>query len=330
MRKQRAGLLKILPFLFIERGVAMRRTAIGGQAVIEGVMMRGKKVYTLAVRKPDGSMAVEKSPVKSPQEKIAILKLPIFRGIVAFLDSLISGTRLLMRSAEIAGEGIMDDEDGEPMSKFEIFLQDKLGDKFTDYLIYFSVALSMVMAVGMFMVLPVFLGGLLKNYVSSWALGIAEGFIRLFIFLAYIFLISKMKDIQRVFQYHGAEHKTINCFEAEEELTVENVMKHTRLHKRCGTSFLFLVMAISMIVFLFVRTDSFAIRLLSRIVLVPVIAGISYEVLRWAGKSDSKFVDIVSFPGLCLQKWTTKEPDEYQIEAAIAAMNGVIEEEGVS
>ena len=202
------------------------------------------------------------------------------------------------------------------------------GDKLTDVLIYISVAVSLVFSIGLFFVLPVFIGSLLRPILpGTWALGIAEGLIRIAIFLLYLFLVSRMKEIKRVFQYHGAEHKTINCFEHGEELTVENVKKYTRLHKRCGTSFLLIVMIISMVVFFFIRTDTIWLRLVSRILLVPFVAGISYEVIRWAGRSDSPVVKIVSAPGLCLQKITTAEPDGSQIEAAIAAMKGVLEEE---
>ncbi len=302
----------------------MRKTNIGGQAVIEGVMMRGKKVYAMAVRNPEGGITTEKNQVKDLSNKCSLFKFPILRGVSAFVDSLIMGTKILMRSAEIAGEGLQDE--GEP-SKFEKFLMDKFGEKLNDYIIYISVTISMIVAIALFFILPVFLGGFFKSYVETWALGIIEGFIRIAIFLGYLFLISRMKDIQRVFQYHGAEHKTINCFESGDELTVENVMKHTRLHKRCGTSFLFLVMIISMIIFFFVRTDVLWLRMVSRILLVPVVAGVSYEVLRWAGKSNSVFVKMVSYPGLCLQKVTTAEPDGSQIETAIMAMKSVLEDE---
>ncbi len=302
----------------------MRKTNIGGQAVIEGVMMRGKKIYAMSVRNPEGGITTEKSDVKDLSNKYKIFKLPIFRGVGAFVDSLVTGTKILMRSAEIAGE-ITEDE-GEP-SKFEKFIMDKAGDKLNDYIIYISVTISMVVAIALFFLLPVFLGGFFRKYVDTWALGIVEGFIRIGIFLVYLFLISRMKDIQRVFQYHGAEHKTINCYESGEELTVENVMKHTRLHKRCGTSFLFLVMLISMVIFFFVRTDVIWLRFVSRILLVPVVAGVSYEVLRWAGRSNSVFVKAISYPGLCLQKLTTAEPDGSQIETAISAMKTVLEEE---
>lgn len=303
----------------------MKRTNIGGQAVIEGVMMRGKKMYAMAVRTPSGEITVEKEPCEGLSAKSTLFRLPIFRGIAAFIDSLIMGTKIIMRSAELAGEAI--EEEGEP-SKFEQFLQNKFGEKLNDYLIYFSVTISMIFALLLFFLLPVWLGSFFKTVIpGTWALSIIEGLIRIGIFLGYIFLISKMKEIQRVFQYHGAEHKTINCFESEKELTVENVKQCTRLHKRCGTSFLLIVMMISMIVFFFVRTDTIWLRLLSRILLVPFVAGISYEIIKWAGNSDNKFVTLISYPGLCLQKITTSEPDASQIETAIAAMKGVLEDE---
>lgn len=300
----------------------MKKTNIGGQAVIEGVMMRGKEIYAMAVRNPEGEIIVEKNPCTSIG-KSKIWKLPIIRGVIAFIDSMITGSKILMRSAEIAGEEWTEEEP----SKFEKFLMDKLGDKVTDIVIYISVAISMIMGMCLFYMLPLFLGSFFNEIVPVWALGIVEGLLRFAIFFCYLFLISKMKDVQRVFQYHGAEHKTIACFEAELELTVENVRPCTRLHKRCGTSFLLFVMAISMIIFLFVKTDIWWIRLATRIVLIPFIAGLSYEVIRWAGKSESKIVAIISYPGICLQKLTTSEPDDQQIETAIMAMKGVLEHE---
>ncbi|WP_312072387.1 DUF1385 domain-containing protein [Anaerotignum propionicum] len=300
----------------------VRPTSIGGQAIIEGVMMRGKRIYAMAVRNPAGGITIEKNEWGGIANK-GIFKYPIFRGIGAFVDSLITGTKILMHSAEIAGEDWAEEE----LSPFEKYLQNKFGDKINDILIYFSVTVSLILGMGLFFVLPVWLGSFFKTIVPVWALGVIEGLLRIAIFLLYLFLISRMKEIKRVFQYHGAEHKTINCFESGKELTVENVMPCTRLHKRCGTSFLLFVMIISMIVFFFVRTDSVALRLVSRIFLVPFIAGISYEVIRWAGKSESKLVAAISYPGLCLQKITTAEPDESQIETAIAAMKGVLEDE---
>lgn len=302
--------------------MAERRTNIGGQAVIEGVMMRGQKIYALAVRNPEGEIVVEKKNVLGFGKK-GLFKYPIFRGMAAFVDSLVSGTKIMMRSAEIAGEGWEDEE----LSPFEQWLMDKFGDKITDILIYFSVFVSLLLGMTLFFVLPVFIGNFFKTIVPTWGLGIIEGLIRIGIFLGYLWLISKMKEIQRVFQYHGAEHKTIACFESGKELTVENVRPCTRLHKRCGTSFLLFVMLISMVVFFFVRTDVFLIRLITRICLVPFIAGISYEVLRWAGRSENIIVKILSAPGLCLQKLTTAEPDDSQIACAIAAMKGVLEDE---
>lgn len=300
----------------------VRPTSIGGQAIIEGVMMRGKRIYAMAVRNPAGGITIEKNEWGGIANR-GIFKYPIFRGIGAFVDSLITGTKILMHSAEIAGEDWAEEE----LSPFERYLQNKFGDKINDILIYFSVTVSLILGMGLFFVLPVWLGSFFKTIVPVWGLGVIEGLLRIGIFLLYLFLISRMKEIKRVFQYHGAEHKTINCFESGKELTVENVMPCTRLHKRCGTSFLLFVMIISMIVFFFVRTDSVALRLVSRIFLVPFIAGISYEVIRWAGRSESKLVEAISYPGLCLQKITTAEPDASQIETAIAAMKGVLEDE---
>lgn len=305
----------------------VRQNYIGGQAVIEGVMMRGKKMYAMAVRTPDGTLAVEKKDIDDIFSKNKIFKYPIFRGIASFVQSLIIGTKIIMRSTQLAGLEEESEENAEP-GRFEKALQKMFGDKLTDVLIYISVAVSVVFSIGLFFVLPVFIGSLLRPALpGTWALSIAEGLIRIGIFLLYLFLVSRMKEIKRVFQYHGAEHKTINCFEHGEELTVENVKKYTRLHKRCGTSFLLIVMIISMVVFFFIRTDTIWLRLISRILLVPFVAGIAYEVIRWAGRSDSPVVKIVSAPGLCLQKITTAEPDGSQIEAAIAAMKGVLEEE---
>lgn len=299
---------------------------VGGQAVIEGVMMRGINACAMAVRKTDGTLEVVKIDMKPDTARAKILKAPIIRGVVSFLDSLVTGMKTLMKSAEIAG---VDLEDEKP-SKLETYLTNKFGEKkIMNVMIYFSVVIAIALSVGLFMALPVFIGGLFTPVLSgsSWVLSIIEGFSRLLIFFVYILLISKYKDIQRVFEYHGAEHKTINCYESNAELTVENVRKYPRLHKRCGTSFLFIVMIISMLVFLFVQTDSFWMRLLSRILLVPFIAGVSYEFLKFAGKSRSKIIFVLSYPGLCLQKVTTKEPDDEQIETAILAVKKVIEDE---
>ena len=299
-------------------------TSIGGQAVIEGVMMRGKNMYAMAVRREDGSLQIEKKQMKPFGSKRKLFKLPVFRGMAAFIDSLVLGTRITMASAEIAGEDI---SGSEPESKFDKFIEKKLGDKTNDFLIYASVFLSILLALGLFVLLPVWIGSFFKAFVPVWALGVIEGLVRIAIFLLYIILISYMKDIRRVFEYHGAEHKTINCYESGDELEIDNVMNHTRFHKRCGTSFLILVMLVSMVVFFFVRTDTIWLRFVSRLLLIPFVAGISYEIIKWAGKTDSKLVALVSYPGICLQKITTKEPDASQIEAAIAALKGVLEDE---
>ena len=286
--------------------------------------MRGKRVYATAVRTPEGEVAVEKKDNETILGKYKLFTYPIFRGISAFLDSLIVGTKILMQSAVLAGE----EETEEEPSKFEKKLMDKYGEKLNDYMMYFSVAVSIVIALLLFFMLPVWLGSFFNKYISGpHMLSVIEGLLRIIIFLVYIFLISRMKEIQRVFQYHGAEHKTINCYEAGEALTPENVKKHTRLHKRCGTSFMLIVMVVSMVVFVFVRTDNIGMRMLSRILLVPFISGVSYEIIKWAGRSDSIFVKLVSAPGMCLQKLTTAEPDEDEIECAIAALVTVLEDE---
>ncbi|MFR8191003.1 MAG: DUF1385 domain-containing protein [Lachnospirales bacterium] len=299
---------------------------IGGQAVIEGVMMRGKKLYALAVRTPKKEIVVEKTPIKPAAEKCKILGWPIIRGVVAFVDSLVMGMKVTTKSATLAG---LDDIEYDQESKFEKWLESKFGDKLADYLIYFSVAISIILCIGIFMVLPTFLGGAVTNLLHGDATlrSVIEGVIKIIIFVGYMFLVSQMKDIKRVFMYHGAEHKTINCFESGEELTVENVRHNTRFHKRCGTSFLVIVMLVSIILFFFIRTDVLWLRVLSRIILVPAIAGISYEFIRYAGKHDNWLVNIISAPGIAMQIITTSEPDDSMIEVAIASLNAVLEEE---
>ncbi|MDR2903168.1 MAG: DUF1385 domain-containing protein [Clostridiales bacterium] len=304
----------------------LRQTSIGGQAVLEGVMMMGKNMYALSVRTPDKTIETVKTVTNRASNKYKALRLPIIRGIVSFGSSMITGMRVIYKSAELAG---LNDLEEENPSKFDLWLQNKFGDKLYDYIMILSVVIAIVLGIGLFMVLPVGLSSLITPFLgeATWAIGIVEGLMRIVIFLLYMYLISRTKEIQKVFKYHGAEHKTINCFEHQQALTVENVRNNTRLHKRCGTSFLLLVMLVSMVVFFFVRTDVVWIRMLSRILLVPFIAGISYELIRWAGKSDATVVKIISYPGLCLQHLTTLEPDDDQIEVAIAALNGVLEAE---
>lgn len=303
--------------------------SIGGQAVIEGVMMRGKSVYCMAVRNVNTKeISIEKDKVKSLGNKSKILKMPFIRGIASFIDSLVLGMKIIMKSATLSG--IDQEEESEKKSKLDIWLENKFGEKLTDYIIYFSVFISIILSIVIFMVLPVWISSFIARFfsISLSGIGVIEGLVRILIFLGYILLISKMKDVQRLFKYHGAEHKTINCFESGDELTIENVKNHTRLHKRCGTSFLIIVMIVSMIVFMFLRTDNVTIRVLSRIILVPLIAGISYEIIKLAGRCDNIFVKIISAPGMALQKVTTKEPEDDMIETAILSLKGVLEEEG--
>ena len=294
----------------------------GGQAVMEGVMMRGKYSYAMAVRKPNGEIAVVTHPIKVSDK--TWVKLPVIRGIVAFGSSLKIGMKTLTESAEIATEGEVE----EP-SRFERFLLDKFGNRVNDVLVQLSVVLAVAIAVLLFILLPLWVGGWLSFLVADnpSLLGVVEGIARLLIFLTYVAVISRSKDIHRVFQYHGAEHMTINGYEQGADLAVEKIKTCSRLHNRCGTSFLLVVMFISIIVFAFVRTPDPWLRLGSRLVLIPVIAGISYEVIRWAGRSKGIWVKIVSFPGLCLQRLTTKEPDGSQIEIAIRALQTVLDKE---
>ncbi len=296
-------------------------TSIGGQAVIEGVMMRNKNKYALAVRNSKGKIEIETHVVNSMFNS-KFFSLPIIRGIVAFVDSLVLGTKLITRSAELAG---LDDE--QP-SKFEVFLTEKigLGDKLNNILIFFSVFLAMLLGTFLFMIAPVAIAGFIGTLfpIPQLLISTLEGVVRLLIFLCYIFLISKNKDIQRVFMYHGAEHKTINCFEANEALTVENVKKHSTLHKRCGTSFLLIVMVISSIFFMFLKTDDVLMRIVNRIIFLPIVAGISYEFLKFTGKSNNKFINALILPGLKLQNLTTREPDNSQIEVAIKSTEAIL------
>ena len=306
-----------------DKTTAPRPTKIGGQAVFEGVMMRGQSMYALAVRASDGSVAIKKQTLAKRGKAFG---LPLVRGVVMFVDSLVTGTKVIYDSAEMAG---LDDLTEENPSKFDKFLEEKFGDKLFGVVMGVSVVVAMALGIGIFMLLPVFISGLINKLVNGnrFVLTAIEGVVRIAIFLLYMYLVSRMKEIKRMFMYHGAEHKTINCFEAGAELTPENAARHTRLHKRCGTSFLFLVMLISMAFFFLFPVPNLWVRFGTRLLFVPLIAGISYEVLRLAGNSDSLFVRIVSKPGLWLQKLTTIEPDESMLEIAIAAMNAVLEDE---
>lgn len=295
-------------------------TSIGGQALIEGIMMRGSKEIAIAVRKPDGEIILKEDPIKASSKK-SILKWPIIRGSVSLISSMIVGIKALTYSAEFFDvEGETDSE-----SKFEKWLYEKLGDKADNILVAISMVLAMFFAFGLFGVLPTVLTNFFKSVIDSrWVLAALEGLMKIALFLTYVTVISYMKDVKRVFQYHGAEHKTIHCFEAGEDLTVENVRKHSRLHPRCGTSFILFVLVISIMIFALVSWQSILTRVAMKVLLFPLVAGLSYELLKVAGKSTGGIVGILSYPGLQLQRITTKEPDAKQIEVAIAAMRAVL------
>ena len=294
----------------------------GGQAVMEGVLMRGKKAYAMAVRKPDGDIKMIERPIKQTNKKFSIFKLPIFRGIAAFGRSIYMGYSALAESAEIAFEGIE-----EPKSKFEIYLTKKFGDKLNNILMAFSMVIAIAFSLGLFMLLPTFLSGVLGLADGPFG-GVFEGLLRITLFVAYVFIVSFSKDVRRVFEYHGAEHKAINCHENGLPLTVENITACSKLHKRCGTSFMLIVMVLTMLFFMILRIDDMWLRLGSRILVLPVIAGLAYEIsVRWAGKRDNLIVRAIIFPGMCLQKITTAEPDEEQIEIALSALNAVLAQE---
>lgn len=303
-------------------------TSIGGQAVMEGVMMRGPHKTAVAVRKPDGEITV-KVDENGTKKKNKILKLPIIRGCINFFESMVIGIKALMYSAEF-----VDLEEEESESKFEKWLEEKLGDKIKDVVIYFSLIVSLFLSVGLFILLPTVVTRGIEAIFDGIAFAgtktftsLCEGIVRMVIFISYLALVSQMKDIKRVFEYHGAEHKSIACYEAEEELTVENVKKYSRLHPRCGTSFLLFVMIVSIILFSLLPRTSILPRLLMRIALLPVVAGISYEIIKLAGKSKNKCVCVLTKPGLWLQKLTTREPDESQIEVAIKSLTSVMPED---
>lgn len=299
-------------------------TSIGGQAVIEGVMMRGPKEIATAVRKSDGTIIIDKKPVNSFVVKYKLNKIPVLRGVVAFVESLVTGMKCLMFSADQVD---LEEEEGYKPSKFEAWLDNKFGDKIKDIAIYFAVFVAIIFSIGLFMLLPNALAHLVELATKNKIiLNLSEGLIRMLIFLSYMLMVSRMKDIQRVFEYHGAEHKVIATYESGSELTVENARKHSRLHPRCGTSFLLIVMVVSIIVFSFLKWGVMWQNLLFRLALMPVVAGISYEIIKFAGRCQNGFVRILTMPGLWLQKITTREPDDSQLEVAIASIKAVIPE----
>lgn len=300
----------------------MKYSGIGGQAVLEGIMMKNSDTYATAVRKADGEIVVEKDTYVSMTEKVRFFALPFVRGIFSFADSMILGMKTLTWSSSFFEA---DGEEEEP-GKVEQFLTKIFGEKLEGIFMSIVMVFSLLMAVGIFMVLPLLLANIFKQFITSdTVMAVLEGVIRIGIFIAYIKIISRMNDIKRTFMYHGAEHKCINCLEHGLTLNVENVRKSSKEHKRCGTSFLLIVMVISILFFMVIRVDTIGLRILSRIILIPVIAGVSYEVLRLAGRSNSKFMDIVSRPGMWMQGLTTKEPDDSMIEVAIAAVEAVFD-----
>lgn len=299
----------------------MKYSGIGGQAVIEGIMMKNKDQYATAVRRPDGGIEVKKDTYVSMTEKVPFCGLPFVRGVFSFADSMILGMRTLSFSASF----FEDDEDSEP-GKLELWLDKVFGEKVEQVLMAVVMVFSVVMAIGIFMVLPLLIANACKQVIhSDTIMAILEGVIRIAIFIAYIKLISRMEDIRRTFMYHGAEHKCINCIEHGMDLTVENVRKSSRLHKRCGTSFLLIVMIISIFFFMFIHVDSRVLRLVLRLVLIPVIAGVSFEFIRLAGRSDNALINLLSKPGLLLQHITTKEPEDDMIEVGIASVEAVFD-----
>ena len=297
-----------------------RYSGIGGQAVLEGIMMKNKENYAVAVRKPNGEIAVELENYQGVLHGNRIKDIPFIRGIFNFIDSLILGTKALNYSASFY------EEEDEKETKL-----DKAVDKVTKgnsdkVLTALTTVISVVLAVGIFVVLPYFIASLFEGFIRNRSLmAIIEGVIRILIFVLYVWAISAMKDIKRLYQYHGAEHKCINCVEKGRPLTVHNVMRSSRLHKRCGTSFIFFVLFVSIILFFFIRVDNVVEKVVLRVLLMPVVAGISYEIIRFAGRCDNLFIRILSAPGMWIQRMTTKEPDESMVEVAIAAVEAVFD-----
>ena len=294
---------------------------IGGQAVIEGVMMKNMDRYAVSVRKPNGKIETKVEECVSFAEKHPLFQLPVFRGMANFLESMVIGMKTLNYSASF-----YEDEEEQTESRTEQLLEKILGEKAEKIIMGIVLVFSLAISIGLFMILPYIaseaLGKLIRN---EYVILFMEGIIRIAIFLGYIVLISRMEDIKRVFMYHGAEHKTINCLEAGVPLTPENVDNFSRLHKRCGTSFIFIVMIISMVFFFFIRVDTIWLRIVLRLLFLQLVAGVSYEFIRLAGNSDHPLVQIFSKPGLALQRLTTKEPDHSMIEVAIASVEGVFD-----
>lgn len=292
----------------------MKRTDVGGQAVIEGVMMRGAKGEATAVRTPSGKIEVKFEKKIPITKKYKFLNYPLIRGIFVLIDSMITGVGTLNYSASFF-------EEEEEESQFEKWLKEKMGDKANDLIVGITMIVSVLFSILLFVAMPTVIASLFaKLNLPHIVLNLIEAIIRMLVLFFYMYIISKMEEIYRVFQYHGAEHKTIFCYEAEEELTVENVKKFSRFHPRCGTNFMFLIMFVSIIIFSFTGWGGIFERIALRIVLIPLVSGITYEIIKWLGKSNTPIAAIVSYPGMKLQELTTKEPDDSQIEVAIAAL----------
>lgn len=299
----------------------MKPSGIGGQAVLEGVMMKNKDHYAIAVRKPNQEIEVKKETYISMSDRYHMFRLPILRGMAAFVDSMKIGMSTLNYSASFYEE-----EENAVPSKFEAQLKRWFGDRTEDVLSGVSIVISVILAVAIFVLFPTYISQCFSRVIESRVLlAILEGIIRILLFVGYIAIISQIKDIKRVFMYHGAEHKTIQCIEHGLELTVENVRKQSKEHRRCGTSFLLLIMMISIVFFMIIRMDQFWLKSIVRILLIPIIAGVSYEFIRLAGSSDRLWIRVLSRPGLWLQRLTTKEPDDDMIEVAIASVDAVFD-----
>lgn len=296
----------------------MKKQSVGGQALIEGVMMQSKDKRAIAVRKSDGEIVIKKNKIKSWINEKNIDKVPFIRGSFILIETMIEGVKSLNFSSDF----FLDEE----YDAFDRFMKKIFKDKANDVAIWFSIILSLILSLGLFILVPTFIGGVFSNIIkNNILLNLVEGLARISILFLYIVLVSKNKDIERVFQYHGAEHKSIYCYENDLELTVENARKFGRLHPRCGTNFLFIVMFTSIILFSFFGWPNPIVRIIIRIVFVPIVAGISYEIIKFLGKYNNKFTKIVAYPGMMLQKFTTKEPDDEQLEVALEALKAVIE-----
>ncbi len=301
------------------------RTSIGGQALIEGILMRGPEKQAIVVRKPDGDLVTKVDELHLIKERHPILGVPFIRGTVNFLDSIVKGVQALMYSAEFYPEDEEEDSPAEP-SKFEVWLENKLGsEKFMKVLIAFAVLLGIGFSVCLFILLPAFLGGLLQKVVDSYLVcNLLEGVVRIVIFLLYLFLCSKQKDMKRVFAYHGAEHKTIFCYERGLELTVDHVRDMPRHHPRCGTSFLFVILVLSILLFSVVQVESVLLQMCIKLLLLPVLVSSTYEINRFVGRHDTALTRVITAPGLWLQNFTTNEPDDSMIEVGIASLEAVL------